>query len=127
MQFYLLSSLIFALLVAVFALQNTEIVTIKFLTFQFPASLVLVILGSAIIGALALFFLGLFKQFGSWFRFRSFRQEKELLEKHIAELEEKVATFEAKKEELLNKAEEQIIVKPEESGSAVLLEQMKRS
>lgn len=127
MQFYLLSSLLFALVVAIFALQNTEIVIIKFLTFKFPASLVLVILGSAIIGALALFFLGLFKQFGSWFRFRSFRQEKELLEKHLAELEEKVATLEAEKKELLNKAEEQIVVEQEENKDKVLLEQMNHS
>ncbi|WP_366924964.1 lipopolysaccharide assembly protein LapA domain-containing protein [Metallumcola ferriviriculae] len=73
MQFYLVSALLFALLVAIFAVQNTELVTINFLAWQFKEiSLVLVILGSSVIGAVFLFFLGMVKQFSQY------RSNKEL-------------------------------------------------
>ncbi|MDD2401179.1 MAG: LapA family protein [Clostridia bacterium] len=106
MQFYLVSSLLFAMIVALFAIQNTEIVIIKFLAFEFSVSLVLVILGSAIIGALILYLLSLFKQFGSWFKFRQVRQQKENLEKQINDLIEKIAVLEEGKQELLINEEE---------------------
>ncbi len=87
MQIYLITALLFSLLVAVFAVQNTEIVTIRFITWQFSVSLVLVILGSAIVGALALYFLGLFKQVGAWFKIRQLDGKKKDLEKQLEKLE----------------------------------------
>ena len=57
MQGYLVSALIFALLVAIFAIQNTTVVVINFLMWEFHTSLVLVILGSALLGALLYFFI----------------------------------------------------------------------
>lgn len=63
MQFYLIFSLIFALLVALFAIQNTMLVVVKFLFWQVELSLVLVILGSAAAGALLVLFFNLFKQY----------------------------------------------------------------
>lgn len=105
MQVYLIVALVFSLLVAVFAIQNTEIVVIKFLTFQSSVSLVLVILGSAAVGALALFFLNLFRQVGSWMTVRQLRHQKEELEKKVKLLEERLnppeqpAPAECKKEE----------------------------
>ncbi|PRR75833.1 LapA family protein [Neomoorella humiferrea] len=63
MQFFTLMAILFALLVAVFALQNAEPVEINFLFWQFRhISLVLVILGSAAFGALAVFLLGAVRQ-----------------------------------------------------------------
>ncbi len=63
MQFYWILSLLFALIVALFAIQNAEAVDIRFLTWQFKdISLVLVILGSAVAGALILFIAGAMKQ-----------------------------------------------------------------
>ncbi|MDT8901024.1 LapA family protein [Anaeroselena agilis] len=49
----LVLALVFALLVAVFAIQNSLPVTVAFLAWSFQTSLVLVILGAAIFGALA--------------------------------------------------------------------------
>lgn len=63
MQLYLPAVLIFALLIAVFAVQNAVPVDIQFLSWRFPGiSLALVIFGSLVIGALFAFILGLFRQ-----------------------------------------------------------------
>lgn len=96
MQFYLISALVFSLLVAVFAIQNTEVVVVRFLTFQFPISLVLVILGSAVVGALALYSLSVVKQLGSWFKIRQLNSRKIDLEKKVRDLEEKLTSLESK-------------------------------
>lgn len=76
MQFFTLMAILFALIVAVFALQNAEPVEINFLFWQFRhISLVLVILGSAAFGALAVFLLGAMRQL------RQAREIKELKSK----------------------------------------------
>ena len=97
MQFYLILALIFSLLVAVFAIQNTELVMVSFLTWDFSVSLVLVLLGSAAAGALVLYFLGLFKQVGAWFRIRQLHSQKEGLEKQMQKLEERLKEMQAEK------------------------------
>lgn len=51
-QFYLIFALLLATLVAIFAIQNAEEVTVHFLVWTFPTSLVIVILISAGVGAL---------------------------------------------------------------------------
>lgn len=91
MQYYLVSALVFSLIVAIFAIQNTVMVTVQFLTMQASVSLVLVILGSAVVGALALFFLSLFRQVGSWMTIRQLTHQKEELEKQVKRLEEKLS------------------------------------
>jgi len=54
MQFYLIGGLIFAFLVAIFALWNATEIVVRFpLLGQFTTSLALVIIGSAILGALS--------------------------------------------------------------------------
>ncbi|MDF2571581.1 MAG: Lipopolysaccharide assembly protein domain protein, partial [Sporomusa sp.] len=50
----LLFAFIFALLVAVFAVQNSLPVTVTFLTWGFQTSLVIIILGSATFGAMTI-------------------------------------------------------------------------
>lgn len=63
MQAYLIIALIFALLVAVFSIQNASGVDIRLFHWHFPGiSLVLVIIGSAVTGAVCAFLLGMPKQ-----------------------------------------------------------------
>ncbi|NLJ76094.1 MAG: LapA family protein [Peptococcaceae bacterium] len=58
-QFYLFTAMIFALAVAIFAVQNTEKMTIYFLFWQIEeVSTVIVVLASAIGGFLVMFCLG---------------------------------------------------------------------
>ena len=62
-QKYFIVALLFALSIAVFAIQNTESVSIKFLFWQCQGiSKVLVILVSAAVGAVVVMFLGLWWQ-----------------------------------------------------------------
>jgi uncharacterized integral membrane protein len=46
---------VFAILIALFALQNTVTVNVRFLLWEYDTSLVLIILGSAIFGAMLTF------------------------------------------------------------------------
>jgi uncharacterized integral membrane protein len=48
-------ALLFAILIAVFALQNTVTVNVRFLVWEYETSLVLIILGSAMLGAILTF------------------------------------------------------------------------
>ncbi|MDK2882334.1 MAG: hypothetical protein PWP58_670 [Bacillota bacterium] len=57
-MFILIVALFCALLVAVFALQNSVPVTVTFLAWRLEMSLVLIILGAAVLGAVAVFLLG---------------------------------------------------------------------
>ncbi|MDP3090576.1 MAG: lipopolysaccharide assembly protein LapA domain-containing protein [Nitrospira sp.] len=54
---------LFAILIAVFALQNTVAVTVHFLLWDYDTSLVLIILGSAMLGALLTFLASLGPRF----------------------------------------------------------------
>lgn len=94
MQFYLISALFFALLVAVFAVQNTEPVTIDFLTWTFQdISLVLVILGSSVIGAVFLFLLGMVKQFSQYRVNRELTLRNNKLEEENLQLQQQVESL----------------------------------
>lgn len=84
-QFYFLLALLFALLVAVFAIQNPESITINFLVWRFEeVSKVLVILASTAIGALVVIFLG------SWWQFKKFVYIRKL-EGEVKELQSSLA------------------------------------
>ncbi len=61
-QVILVLVLSLALLIAVFALQNQEMVDIKFFFWEISVSKILVILGSALAGALAVLLAGLFRR-----------------------------------------------------------------
>jgi uncharacterized integral membrane protein len=95
MQFYLVVALIFALLVASFAIQNTALVVIRFLFWEAQLSLVLVILGSVAAGALLLFFLSLIKQYSNHREKKNLKQEKDKLLKDLNELNVKISALEA--------------------------------
>lgn len=64
MQLYLSLGALFSLTVAIFAIQNSEEITIQFLFWQLPSfPLVMVILGAAFTGMLAAWFFGLSRRF----------------------------------------------------------------
>lgn len=81
MQILILFTLVFSLLVAVFALQNAYPVTVHFLGWKFEASLALVILFSVLAGALLFGFFGLARQarakISSWQFGKGKKAEKE--------------------------------------------------
>ncbi len=93
MQVFSLLAIFFALLVAIFALQNAVPVEINFLVWQFRRiSLVLVILGSAAFGALVVFLLGTVKQVRQARMIREMKSQQKRLQETIARLEAAPAT-----------------------------------
>ncbi len=91
MQALLVAVLFLALLIAVFALQNAGFVPIRLLFWQFDVSLVLVILGSALLGALAVLLAGLFRR-------RARAKKQETKEGEPAQTAPAPATAEKKKD-----------------------------
>lgn len=83
---YLALALLFALVVAIFAVQNAVPVGVSFLTWRFETSLVLVILGGAALGALSVGVLGVFKQIGMSFRLWDQEARSRRLEAEIKKL-----------------------------------------
>ncbi|MGM0602358.1 MAG: LapA family protein [Bacillota bacterium] len=82
MQRNLIIALVFALLIAIFAMQNAVSVTLSFFNYSFQTSLVVVVLGSMAVGALIM---GLFS---------SLKQIK--LKREIRQLQKKYSELEAK-------------------------------
>lgn len=79
----LLAAAIFAFLVALFALQNSEIVRVGFMGWKFETSLVLVILGSALLGFLTALFLGMIMQIKLRFQLYKARQHIRLMDEKV--------------------------------------------
>lgn len=79
-QWMLILTLIFALITAIFAVINVDAVRVNFIFTQADIPLILVVLGSTLLGGLIAALLGMLRQFKLK---RSMRQ----LEKRIAELE----------------------------------------
>lgn len=89
-------SLAFAILVAVFAIQNSSSVTIKFLFAQFNTSQALIILISAIVGAVIVLFLAAITQIKLNLKIKNsaktiskLEEENKLLTQRIEQLTEK--------------------------------------
>ena len=92
MQTQLIVFLIFALLIAAFALQNTMPVVVKILFWEANLSLVLVVLGSVAVGAILLFTINIVKQMNANKEIKELKRqilfltnEKEKLETTLAE------------------------------------------
>ena len=83
---FLFLSLLFALLVAIFAVQNATPVTVTFLQGSFQTSLVIVILGAATFGALIILSLALFSQFKLQRALRAALQREQQLQGEIVGL-----------------------------------------
>ncbi|MBZ4688023.1 MAG: hypothetical protein PWQ96_1929 [Clostridia bacterium] len=86
MQIYLVGALIFALIVAIFSINNPNPVPVNFLFWGFQAPLVLVILGSAVFGAVVVFLLGMVKQFSMIRKVRSLESANQKLSRQLAEM-----------------------------------------
>ncbi len=86
MQILFVFSLLFAILVAVFAVMNSDPVTIKLLWKQYQSSQAIVILGSAAVGAIIVAFLGIFSKVKSSLKIRELQNKIKKLEKNLAEL-----------------------------------------
>lgn len=91
----ILLALLFALVVAIFATQNATPVPIRFLIWSFPeTSLVLIILGSVLLGAIIVGILGVVKQVSVGIRLREANGKVRRLEEEARTREEKVKGLE---------------------------------
>jgi putative membrane protein len=83
-MYRLLVGLVFALIIALFAIQNEVKVDVRFLGWTVPqVSLVLVILGSSAAGALIMAAIGLFKQVRLGMRLRDCQSQIRRLEANL--------------------------------------------
>lgn len=94
MQFYLILALLFALLVAVFAIQNTAPVTLIFFAWRFQVSLVVIVLGGLAFGAIIMGLLGFLHHIRLSLEIKKLRSS-------VNQLEKAKATLEEEKEDLL--------------------------
>ncbi|MBU5427755.1 LapA family protein [Tissierella pigra] len=79
MEFKFIISLLFSVLVAIFAIQNARSVEINFLFTKFTISQAVVILGSAVIGALIVLLLGIIKQIKQGVKIKQLKKEIEII------------------------------------------------
>lgn len=90
MQRNLIIALIFALLIAIFAMQNAVSVTLSFFNYSFQTSLVVVVLGSIAVGALIMGLFSSLKQI-------KLKREMRQLQKKYSELEAQISYLEDQK------------------------------
>jgi lipopolysaccharide assembly protein A len=87
-QFIVLLAMVFSILIAVFAVQNTTPVAVQFLTFRADAVAVSVlVLISAAFGALAMLLLGVAREVPIRWRHRAVSQQLKAAQARVAELE----------------------------------------
>lgn len=94
-MFYLVLALLFSLLIAVVAMVNGETVAVNYLFGQARLPLIVLILGSACSGALALGFFGLYRSIRTHLKFREVRHEQEDMQHRVEFLEKEKARLEA--------------------------------
>lgn len=87
-QWSLIVALLFSLLIAVFAIVNNEVVAVNFLFNTVEVSLVLLILGSAAIGAVIMIFLSLVRHVRVGFQMRDLKKRINQLEEELESREE---------------------------------------
>jgi len=106
MQSTFIVALIFAVLVAIFALLNGDVVTINLLFKKFEISQALVILIAAILGAISVYMMNLVNKVKSSLKMKDLTKKLKQSEMEIAALKERIAIFE---EEASVAAEEQAV------------------
>ncbi|HLT57747.1 MAG: lipopolysaccharide assembly protein LapA domain-containing protein [Limnochordales bacterium] len=87
MQLLLIIALLFALAVAVFAVQNAEPITVNLIRWQLETSLVVVVVGSAAAGALVAGVFGFIRQVRASWRIRQLQGQVHRLEQRLKALE----------------------------------------
>lgn len=85
-MYRLVLSMLITLLVAIFSIQNKDMISIAFLTWVFQVPAVLLVLGSVTLGALLTGLLSTFKQFGLGRVIRGHQSKIRQLEKELQEL-----------------------------------------
>ncbi|MCJ7806762.1 MAG: LapA family protein [Clostridia bacterium] len=105
-SFYLILGLIFSLFIAIVALVNNETVTVNYVFGRTEISLILLILGSAVAGALAMGLFSLFRSIRTAFAFRKLRQQQKTLQKQVKVLQEEKIFLEAELSKAVSAAEE---------------------
>jgi len=111
-SFYLILGLVFSLIIAIVALANTETVTVSYIFGRVEVSLILLILGSAFVGALVMGLFSLFRSIRSAFAFRELRQNQEAMQKQIIALEEEKLFLKAELNKAISVPEEEEEEKP---------------
>ncbi|KXG76996.1 LapA family protein [Thermotalea metallivorans] len=99
MQIWFIISLLFAILVALFAVMNSDPVIIKWFWGKYEFSQAIVILGSAALGAIIVAFLGIFRQITHALKIRELEGHIKKLEKENGDLQEELAACSNKKNE----------------------------
>ncbi|REJ37195.1 MAG: DUF1049 domain-containing protein [Bacillota bacterium] len=92
-QLLLIVALLFALGVAVFAVQNAEPITVNLIRWQIQTSLVVVVVGSAAAGALVAWLIGLIRQVRASWRIRQLQNQVHRLEQKLQQLEQERAAL----------------------------------
>lgn len=87
---YLFFAFIFALLVAVFAIQNALPVTISFFSWTVQTSLVIIIMGAATFGAMVILSLAIYVQFQQRLALRKSKQRQGELEAEVQTLKNRL-------------------------------------
>jgi len=87
-QLLLIVALLFALGVAVFAVQNAEPITVHLIRWQIETSLVVVVVGSAAAGALVAWLIGLVRQVRASWRIRQLQGQVHRLEQKLQQLQQ---------------------------------------
>ncbi len=106
MQSTFIVALVFAVLVAVFAILNGEVVTINLLFQKFQISQALVILIAAILGAISVYMMNLVNKVKTSLKIKDLNKKLKQSEMEIAAMKERIAMFE---EEASAAAEEQAV------------------
>ncbi|SRR6056297_589605 len=88
MQGTIIFGLIFAILIAIFAIQNASIVALNILMWEFEISLAVVVLGSIIFGALVIGIFSYFKQFQLKRKNKNLKLEIQSLKEELDDLKE---------------------------------------
>lgn len=91
----LILALLFSLLIAVIAIANNDPVPVNYLLGDGDIPLIILILGSAITGAVAMGLFSLFRGIKSAFRFREARRRQDELQEKIKVLEQEKTLLEA--------------------------------
>lgn len=86
-QFGVILALVFSLVIAIFAIANNQPIEVNYLYGKAEVSAIIIILGSAILGALVIFLLSMFRQIRMGFQIRGLRNEIEDHKKKALELE----------------------------------------
>ena len=106
MQFTVILTLIFAIIIAIFAGLNSAVVTLNLLVTQFEISLAIVILISAVLGAIIMYLVNIFKSLKKSKKIKNLKKEKSSLNDKINNLHDQIVKKDEKINEIQNKLDD---------------------